>query len=62
MIMTEHDRGRVLHHLDKARGVLRTGTKGDERTSAGKRRQIIEEINAVAHNVEKLNTRPGKGG
>jgi len=58
MIISEKDQGRVLHHLDKARGVLRTAKKGDERSSKSKRQNIVEQINAVFHNVQTLNTRP----
>ena len=58
MILSEKDQGRVLHHLDKARGVLRTAKKGDERMSKHKRDNIVEQINAVFHNVWALNTRP----
>lgn len=58
MIISEKDQGRVLHHLDKARNVLRLAKKGDERNSHSKRQNIAEQINAVYHNVQALNTRP----
>jgi len=58
MIISEKDQGRVLHHLDKARNVLRLAKKGDERNSKSKKDNIIEQINAVAHNIQALNTRP----
>ena len=58
MIISEKDQGRVLHHLDKARNVFRLAKKGDERNSHSKKLIIIEQINAVFHNVQILNTRP----
>ena len=58
MIISEKDQGRVLHHLDKARNVLKLAKKGDEHNSHSKRQNIAEQINAVAHNVQALNTRP----
>lgn len=58
MIISEEDQGRVLDHLDKARNVLKLAKKGDERNWRGKREQIVQQISAVFHNVQTMNTRP----
>ena len=58
MIISEEDQGRVLDHLNSARNVLKLAKKGDERTWRQKRQILIEQISAVFHNVQMLNTRP----
>ena len=58
MIISEDDQARVLDHLDKARNVLKLAKKGDERAWRAKREGITQQISAVFHNVQMLNTRP----